>query len=155
MQEKEKPVFVVATANDVSQLPPEFLRKGRFDEMFFVDLPDAKERVAIWEIVIARHRRDPKSQNLADLAEETEGFTGAEIEGAYREALYEAFAEERQPTSADIRSAIAATTPVSKLIEERIETLRRWSKGRARKAGSAGKPASTSQRPARRVQSLN
>jgi hypothetical protein len=155
MQEKEKPVFVVATANDVSQLPPEFLRKGRFDEMFFVDLPDAKERAAIWEIVIARHGRDPKSQNLADLAKATEGFTGAEIEGAYREALHEAFAEGREPTAADIRAAIAATTPVSKLMEERIEALRKWSKGRAREAGAVRSPTPTSQRPTRRVQSMN
>jgi SpoVK/Ycf46/Vps4 family AAA+-type ATPase len=155
MQEKEKPVFVVATANDVSQLPPEFLRKGRFDEMFFVDLPDTTERVAIWEIVIARHRRDPKSQNVTDLAKATEGFTGAEIEGAYREALHEAFAEGREPTVADIRSAITATTPVAKLMEERIEALRKWSKGRAREAGAAAKPAPASSRPSRRVQSMN
>jgi SpoVK/Ycf46/Vps4 family AAA+-type ATPase len=149
-------VFVVATANDVSQLPPEFLRKGRFDEMFFVDLPDAKERAAIWEIVIARHRRDPKAQSVADMAKATDGFTGAEIEGAYREALHEAFAEGREPTAADMRSAIAATTPLSKLMEERIEALRKWSKGRAREAGatSAMPPHSTS-RSTRRVQSLN
>lgn len=155
MQEKDKPVFVVATANDVSQLPPEFLRKGRFDEMFFVDLPDAKERSAIWEIVIARHRRDPKSHIGDDLAKATDRFTGAEIEGAYREALHEAFAEGREPTPADIRAAIAATTPVSKLMEERIEALRKWSKGRAREAGTAAKPAPASQPPSRRVQPLN
>ncbi len=154
MQEKEKPVFVVATANDVSQLPPEFLRKGRFDEMFFVDLPDAKERAAIWQIVIVRHRRDPKSCDLAALAKATAGFTGAEIEGAYREALHEAFAEGREPTAADLQSAIAATTPVSKLMEDRIEALRRWSKGRARQAGvTETKPAPVSSRPSRRVQS--
>ncbi len=154
MQEKEKPVFVVATANDVSQLPPEFLRKGRFDEMFFVDLPDAKERAAIWQIVIARHRRDPKSCDIAALAKAAAGFTGAEIEGAYREALHEAFAEEREPTAANLQSAITATTPVSKLMEDRIEALRRWSKGRARQAGVAEtKPAPVSSRPSRRVQS--
>lgn len=155
MQEKEKPVFVVATANDVSRLPPEFLRKGRFDEMFFVDLPDAKERAAIWEIVIARHRRDPQSQNLADLAKATEGFTGAEIEGAYREALHEAFAEGREPTTTDMQSSIAATTPVSKLMEKRIEALRSWSRGRAREAGSPLNPAPAPRRPSRRVQSCN
>lgn len=154
MQEKEKPVFVVATANDVSQLPPEFLRKGRFDEMFFVDLPDVKERAAIWEIVITRHDRDPGSHDLTALAKASEGFTGAEIEGAYREALHEAFAGEREPTVADIRSAIAATTPVSKLMEDRIEALRKWSKGRAREAGAPAASA-TSPRPSRRVQPLN
>ena len=155
MQEKEKPVFVVATANDVSQLPPEFLRKGRFDEMFFVDLPDSKDRAAIWEIVIVRHKRDPQSYDLAALCKTTEGFTGAEIESAYREALHEAFAEGREPTATDISSAIAATTPVSKLMEERIEALRKWAKGRARDAGASSKPEPSGPRPARRVQSLN
>jgi hypothetical protein len=155
MQEKEKPVFVVATANDVSQLPPEFLRKGRFDEMFFVDLPDAKERASIWEIVIARHRRDPKSNAIAALAKATEGFTGAEIEAAYREALHEAFAENREPTATDIQSAINATTPVSVLMEDRIEALRKWSSGRARMAGQSTSQPRSGQRPPRRVQSLN
>lgn len=156
MQEKTAAVFVVATANDVSQLPPEFLRKGRFDEMFFVDLPDAKERTAIWEIVIARHQRDPRSCDLAALSEDTEGFTGAEIEGAYRESLHEAFAEGREPTAADINSAIAATTPVSKLMEERIDALRKWSTGRTRTAASkASNTVPPGRRPPRRVQSLN
>jgi SpoVK/Ycf46/Vps4 family AAA+-type ATPase len=155
MQEKDKPVFVVATANDVSQLPPEFLRKGRFDDLFFIDLPDRKERAAIWEIVIARHRRDPESQSVADLTKATDGFTGAEIEGAYREALHEAFAEGREPTAADIQSAITATTPIARLMEDRIEALRKWSKGRAREAGATAKVASPSSRSSRRVQSLN
>ncbi|WP_367872494.1 AAA family ATPase [Luteolibacter sp. Populi] len=155
MQEKEKPVFVVATANDVSQLPPEFLRKGRFDEMFFVDLPDAGERGAIWKIVISRHRRDSGACDLAALSKATEGFTGAEIEGAYREALHEAFAEGREPTAADLRAAIAATTPVSKLMKERIEVLQTWAKGRAREAGAVSQAGPSSSRPSPRVQSLN
>ena len=123
--------------------------------MFFVDLPDARERAAIWEIVIARHKRDPGSHNLAALAKETEGFTGAEIEGAYREALHEAFAEDREPTATDIRSAIAATTPVSKLMKERVEALRKWARGRARNAGALSHAAPSASRPSRRVQSMN
>jgi SpoVK/Ycf46/Vps4 family AAA+-type ATPase len=156
MQEKEKPVFVVATANDVSQLPPEFLRKGRFDEMFFVDLPDAKERASIWEIVISRYRRDPGLLDLGALARGTEGFTGAEIEGAYREALHEAFANGREPGIADLQGAIAATTPVAKLMESRIEALRKWASGRTRSASSPSPiGARTGGRPSRRVQSCN
>ncbi|WP_052572696.1 AAA family ATPase [Haloferula sp. BvORR071] len=155
MQEKIKPVFVVATANDVSQLPPELLRTGRFDSMFFVDLPDAKERTSIWEIVIAGHHRDPRSCDLTALSKETEGFTGAEIEGAYREALHEAFAEGREPTPDDIHTAIAATTPVAKLMKERIEALRKWAKGRARDANTATSLADATSRPSRRVQSMN
>lgn len=154
MQEKQKPVFVVATANDVSQLPPEFLRKERFDEMFFVDLPDATERSAIWSIVIAGHQRDTGAHDLAALAKLTGGFTGAEIKAAYGEALHEAFAAGREPTIADLQAAIATITPMSKLMEERIEALRHWSKGRTREAGAPGKNT-TGSRPNRRVQSLN
>ena len=91
MQEKKAPVFVVATANDVSQLPPEMLRKGRFDELFFVDLPNQQEREAIWEIQIGKYGRDPKDFDLVQLAKATEGLTGSEIENAFVEALYLAF----------------------------------------------------------------
>jgi SpoVK/Ycf46/Vps4 family AAA+-type ATPase len=109
MQEKEQPVFVVATANDVSQLPPEFLRKGRFDEMFFVDLPDARERAAIWDIVIARHGRKPTDFDPVVLARACEQFTGAEIEAVFVDALYRAFGDNREPVAADIGDAIART----------------------------------------------
>ena len=134
MQEKQSPVFVVATANDVSALPPEFLRKGRFDEIFFLDLPGQDERRHIWEIVIARHRRDPSALDPAALARATPGFTGAEIESAFLDALHEAFAETREPTTADLRAAIARTVPLSRLMEEKITALRQWAKGRARPA---------------------
>jgi SpoVK/Ycf46/Vps4 family AAA+-type ATPase len=154
MQEKEKPVFVVATANDVSQLPPEFLRKGRFDEMFFVDLPSAKEREAIWRIVIARYDRNPAQHDIPGLAKLSDSFTGAEIEGAYLEALHEAFAADREPTADDIQCAIAATTPLARLMEERIAALRKWASDRARQAGTT-RPATPKRRPPRRVQSLN
>ena len=86
MQEKQKPVFVVATANDVSKLPPEFLRKGRFDELFFVDLPDALERAQIWDIVIERHGRKPTDFDTVVLARACEQFTGAEIEAVFIDA---------------------------------------------------------------------
>src|SRR5512141_584230 len=99
MQEKKAPVFVVATANDVSQLPPEMLRKGRFDELFFVDLPNQAEREAIWEIQIAKYGRDAKDFDLVQLARVTEGLTGSEIENAFVEALYLAFdSGEKEPT---------------------------------------------------------
>jgi SpoVK/Ycf46/Vps4 family AAA+-type ATPase len=87
MQEKKAPVFVVATANDVSRLPPEFLRKGRFDEAFFVDLPNPDEREAIWGIQIARHGRKAASFDLKALAKGSDGMTGAEIEQAFIDAL--------------------------------------------------------------------
>jgi len=145
MQEKEKPVFVVATANDVSKLPPEFLRKGRFDELFFVDLPDSVERARIWEIVIAKYGRESSSFDLIPLAVSSERFTGAEIEAAFVDALHKAFAEEREPTAGHLTAAIGATVPLSKLMEDSITELRDWAKGRARTAAHAG--TSTSQRP--------
>lgn len=88
LQEKTAPVFVVATANDVSQLPPEMLRKGRWDELFFVDLPNAKEREAIWEIQIEKFGREAAGFDLRQLAKSTEGFTGSEIEQVFVESLY-------------------------------------------------------------------
>ena len=91
LQEKSSPVFVVATANDVTQLPPEMLRKGRWDELFFVDLPNQAEREAIWEIQIGKHGRDPGDFDLVQLAKETEGLTGSEIENVFIEALISGF----------------------------------------------------------------
>ena len=102
MQEKKAPVFIVATANDVSQLPPEMLRKGRFDELFFVDLPNQAEREAIWEIQIAKYSRDPKDFDLVQLARATEGLTGSEIENVFVEALYEGFDQDKEPTDLTI-----------------------------------------------------
>ena len=88
MQEKKTPVFVVATANDVSQLQPELLRKGRFDELFFVDLPNQAEREAIWEIQIKKHGRDSKDFDLVQLGRVTDGLTGSEIESAFIEVAF-------------------------------------------------------------------
>ncbi len=154
MQEKEKPVFVVATANDVSQLPPEFLRKGRFDEIFFVDLPDAKERANIWDIVIARHGRCPTDFDPVVLAGAGESFTGAEIEAAFVDALHEAFAEDREPTMADIGEAIGRIVPLAQLMDGRIAALRHWATGRAREAGTR-EIQSTGKRSSRRVTPMN
>ena len=133
MQEKKSPVFVVATANDVSQLPPEMLRKGRFDELFFVDLPNQAEREAIWEIQIGKHGRAPADFDLVQLAKATEGLTGSEIENVFIEALYLAFdAGEKEPTDLDIARVLTEFVPLSKLMAEQIGGLRQWAKGRAR-----------------------
>ena len=137
MQEKQSPVFVVATANDVQQLPPELLRKGRFDEIFFVDLPNQEEREAIWKIVIADYSRDPKDFDLKQLAKITEGHTGAEIRAVFFDALFTAFEEEGEPTDLHIALCLTEFVPLSKLMAEQINGLRSWSKGRARPATSA------------------
>jgi len=141
MQEKEKPVFVVATANDVSKLPPEFLRKGRFDEMFFVDLPDALERAQIWDIVIKRLGRKPTDYDTVLLARACEQYTGAEIEAVFIDALHEAYAEGKEPGPKHILEAMSNTVPLANLMDGQISALRHWAKGRAREATSRAAPA--------------
>jgi hypothetical protein len=136
LQEKQSPVFIVATANDVSQLPPEMLRKGRFDEMFFVDLPSQAEREAIWTIQIAKYNRDPKDFDLVQLSRASDGLTGSEIENVFVEALYATFDEKREPTDLGIAQVLTAFVPLSKLMAEQIGGLRNWAKGRARVATS-------------------
>jgi ATP-dependent 26S proteasome regulatory subunit len=134
MNDKTKPVFVVMTANDITKLPPEFLRKGRLDEIFFVDLPNENERAEIWRIQIAKHGREPKKYDLAQLASNSEGFTGAEIEAVFCEALYQAFDEDTEPTLKHIAVAQAATVPLSKTRAPEIKALQDWATTHARKA---------------------
>ena len=140
MQEKTAPVFVVATANDVTQLPPELLRKGRWDELFFTDLPSVSEREQIWGIQIAKCNRRPRDFNMEGLATSSEGFTGAEIEQAVTDALYRAFAESREPRTGDMLAAITETVPLSRLMADQIQALREWSKGRCKMAASPPPP---------------
>jgi hypothetical protein len=136
MQEKSAPVFVVATANDVSQLPPEMLRKGRWDELFFVDLPNQSEREAIWRIQIAKYERDPKDFDILQLSKTTEGLTGSEIEAVFIESLFQAFGDDKEPTDLTIAQALTDFVPLSKTMAEQIVGLRSWAKGRARFATS-------------------
>lgn len=134
--EKTAPVFVVATANDVTALPPEMLRKGRFDNLFFVDLPNETEREAIWAIQIKRYNRKPEDFDLKRLAECSTGMTGSEIEQAFVEALYAGFADGKEPTEKTIEAVVARSVPLSKTMAEQIESLRTWAKTRAQFATS-------------------
>jgi len=134
LQDRTAPVFVVATANDVTQLPPELLRKGRFDELFFIDLPNQQEREAIWRIQIAKFRRDEKQFDTVQLARATEGLTGSEIEQVFIDSLHEAFSRRAEPTDLSIAILLNDLVPLSKLMSEQIDALRRWAKGRARLA---------------------
>ncbi len=134
MQEKTSPVFVVATANDISQLPPELLRKGRFDEIFFVDLPSQKERKQIWKIQIAKYGRKPEDFDLQQLAKMTDGLTGSEIEAVFTESLYTSFASNREPGDLDIAGCMTEFTSLSETMAESIKALRAWARGRARLA---------------------
>jgi hypothetical protein len=134
LSEKRSPVFVVATANDVTALPPELLRRGRFDDLFFVDLPTENERAEILAIHLRRRGRDPLQYRLAELAASAARLSGAELEQAVTAALYTAFAESRELSEADLENAIQDTVPLYDTYEERIKELRAWSKGRARPA---------------------
>ena len=112
------------------------LRKGRFDELFFVDLPDAVEREAIWKIVVERRNRKAIDFDLQQLAKSSEGLTGAEIEAVFLEAMFAAFERGNEPTDLDVAASMNTFVPLSKLMAEQIEGLRRWSSGRARPATS-------------------
>ena len=137
MQEKVSPVFVMATANRVERLPGEFLRKGRFDEIFFVDLPNKEERQDIFKIHLAKRRRDIERFDLDQLSNVSDGFSGAEIEQAIIAAMYEAFAQNREFTQLDIIAAIKSTLPLSKTMTEQVTALRDWARQRARPAASS------------------
>lgn len=141
LQERTDPVFVIATSNDISQLPPELLRKGRFDETFFVDLPSARERSDIWRVHLrtrARLAKDPLLLERVDidaLAQVSEGFSGAEIAAAVVEGAFMALAQERDLDGTILVQAITSSPPLSRQRAREIQTLREWAKGRARFAG--------------------
>jgi SpoVK/Ycf46/Vps4 family AAA+-type ATPase len=134
LQEKTAPVFVVATANRIENLPPELLRKGRFDEIFFVDLPAAAERRQIFEIHVTRRKRDPAKFDLEDLARRAQSVSGAEIEQAVTAALYHAFAAGRELEQGDLVAAITETFPLATTMKEEITRLREWARTRTRPA---------------------
>ena len=137
MQEKTKPVFVVATANNISMLPPELLRKGRFDEIFFVDLPNEEDRQSIWSIHLSKMGQDPNKFYVDKLAKESMGFNGAEIEECVKEAMFSAYTE--NPDNPQLKvvhllNAIKETVPLSTTMRDQIDFLRKWSKTRAKQA---------------------
>lgn len=134
LSEKSAPVFVVATANDVSQLPPELLRKGRLDEIFYVDLPSDEERAEIFRIHIAKRNRRPEDFDFPALVAASHDFSGAEIEEAIISALYDAFYAKEELTTAHVLAGLSQTVPMAKTMAEKIAAQRNWAKGRARNA---------------------
>ena len=147
MQEKTSPVFVVATANNINLLPPELLRKGRFDEIFFVDLPSKEERQNIFSIHLKKKGQNPNQFPLELMGNKTEGFNGAEIEECIKEAMFAAYVdnpEDPKLTASHIMEAISMTVPLSTTMKEQISSLRQWAATRAKNAsknitGSSGK----------------
>jgi SpoVK/Ycf46/Vps4 family AAA+-type ATPase len=138
MQDRKAPVFVAATCNNVSVLPPELIRKGRFDELFFVDLPDQAERKQIFSIQLSKRKRNAEEFNLDQLVARASGFSGAEIDAAVQTGLYTAYSQKAQLTTALLLNALGQTVPLSTTRAEEIQALREWAKARA-------VPASTSE----------
>jgi SpoVK/Ycf46/Vps4 family AAA+-type ATPase len=130
MAERKNQVFVVATANDVNALPPELVRKGRFDEIFFVDLPDVVTRRTILEIHLRNRRQSANGIDLDQVAAAANGFSGAELEQAIVSALYAAHAQRSALTTELILAEVAATRPLSVLMSEKVTALRQWAAGR-------------------------
>ena len=134
LQEKTSPVFVVATANRIDSLPPELLRKGRFDEIFFVDLPSEAERAEILKLQLARRKRDPAQFPVAELARAMAQFSGAEIEQAVVSGLYDAFADGKELEPAHLLAAAKETPPLAVTMAEEVARLREWARSRTRPA---------------------
>jgi len=134
-QERTKPIFLVATANSVRQLPPEFLRKGRFDEIFFVDLPTPAERKAILEVLLRKYGLPTKGLISERLIEKLDRYTGAEIECVITEAMFEAFSDDQRPVTAkDLAAAATKIVPISDQMRDEIEAMRGWGRANARSA---------------------
>ncbi|MGB0204764.1 MAG: AAA family ATPase [Neptuniibacter sp.] len=135
MAEKTAPVFIVATANDIEALPPELVRKGRFDEIFFVDLPSDEVRFKIFEIHLMRHKADPVEFDFARLIELSDGFSGAEIEQAIVSSFYSAHASNSPLTQHLLQQELLKTKPLSVVMSEKIEYLKDWAQGRTVSCG--------------------
>jgi len=135
MQDRKDGVFVIATSNDISKLPAEFLRAGRWDDIWFVDLPNDNERKEIAEVMNRKYGKSCQDIDAARVSSVSVSYTGAEIEQAYIDAMYTAFEEGRKVTTDDIANALQRRVPLVKTMQQKIETLREWAKGRARMAG--------------------
>lgn len=139
MQEKTSPVFIAATANNISALPPELLRKGRFDDIFFVDLPSESERAEIFHVHLKKVREHKlRDYDIGALARETQDYSGAEIEQAIIAAMHEGYDERRDFTTADIMKCIGEMVPLSRTAEEQVEALRKWAAGGRARPASGG-----------------
>lgn len=131
MQDRTSAVFIAATSNNVTVLPPELIRKGRFDELFFVDLPHAQERRAIFEIHLARHKQNSANFDLDRLASAAAGYSGAEIDAAVQTAMYASFSSKKPLATEDLIQAVQSTVPLSATRAEEIQALRQWAQQRA------------------------
>jgi len=130
MQDHREPIFMVATANDISSLPPELMRKGRFDEVFFIDLPSVEARRQIFEIHLTRKKRDPSKFRVDELADAAKDLTGSEIQAVIMSGLFHAYSAGRELQTEDLLKAIRETNPLASLMQEKIDRLRHWAVSR-------------------------
>jgi SpoVK/Ycf46/Vps4 family AAA+-type ATPase len=142
MQDRKSPVFVAATCNNVRVLPPELIRKGRFDELFFVDLPNQNERKQIFSIQITKRKRNPAEFDLDSIATAANGYSGAEIDAAVQGGLYAAYSEKKPLTTQILLDALRQTVPLSTTRAEEIAALREWARTRAVPASASGASSS-------------
>jgi hypothetical protein len=140
MQDHKTPVFVAATCNNVSALPPELIRKGRFDELFFVDLPQQTEREQIFSIQLKKRKRNPAEFDLQTVATAAKGFSGAEIDAAVQTSMYAAYSSKKDVSTQALLDALTATVPLSTTRAEEIEALRQWARTRAVPASITSNP---------------
>ncbi|MDY6969464.1 MAG: AAA family ATPase, partial [Spirochaetota bacterium] len=133
LQEKTSPVFVVATSNNISMLPPELLRKGRFDEIFYIDLPNLNERKEIFKIHLNKRHRDPSLFDLDMIADLTRGYSGSEIEQVIISGLYDAFDSKEELNNERLIVSINEMIPLSQTMDDEIKKIREWANTRARK----------------------
>jgi SpoVK/Ycf46/Vps4 family AAA+-type ATPase len=155
MQERQGEAFVVATANDVEGLPPELLRKGRFDELFFVDVPNADERAAVVAAAMKAHGRGSVPIDSEQISAACEGFTGSEIAAIVPDALFAAFNDKaREIRTKDLIAAASTVVPLTKTAAEKVKRLRDWSVGRARPASSAEAVSTAAKAPGKRALDL-
>ena len=143
MQDRKAPVFVAATCNNVTVLPPELIRKGRFDELFFVDLPNQAERKQVFAIQLAKRKRNPAEFDLEKAATAAKGYSGAEIDAAVQGALYAAYSEKKPLTTQSLVDALSQTVPLSITRAEEIAALREWARTRAVPAAAPDASAAT------------
>jgi SpoVK/Ycf46/Vps4 family AAA+-type ATPase len=136
MQDRKAAVFVAATCNNVTVLPPELIRKGRFDELFFVDLPNQAERKQIFAIQLAKRKRNAADFDLDQVANAAQAYSGAEIDAAVQTALYAAYSEKKPLTTQSLLDALAQTVPLSTTRAEEIQALRTWARTRAVRASA-------------------
>ena len=138
LSDHTSPVFVIATSNQFTRLPTELVRKGRFDELFWIDLPTAVERTEIFKVLLQKFGRDPKKFKLPELVQKSDRFTGAEVENVIVEALFSAFNEGRELETADLIDACVATRPLAETCQADIEDMRKNAEGKLRAVNETG-----------------